>query len=530
MDIYDGGFFVNEFDWDGQGADTVGFGGFKMFKDGIPDGFDEIVATIEVTVPEVINRGLTLTFDTAFYRPGGFWLWSSNPDCNPAWAGPLEYTILELFNEPPEFVECPTLGALDHCVLATYTFVAIDPTPPEDGGPDPITYVLVSGPGTIDATTGVWSYAPTLGDVGVSMAIVVEPCDPFGCGAQCTVDLVFTNVAPVFTGGCDEDIQVGKGNTGFLPMAAESGDCDPISFCIVSVTPTPVGALTIDGNTGLITFVTDDLDAGATGQFFDIVVAVCDGLDAVECNTGFTVLATEPFAIQIEKTHDTYQGGHETVDITYEAGSEALGGFDFLVAYDASALNFVGALAGNIFADYAWEYFTFRYGPDGNCGNACPSGLVRVVGIAETNNGAYHPNNLYLAVGDVFATLDFLVTDDRTFECMYVPIRFFWMDCGDNSVAYYAAEDLLKQSALQGISKGVYDYSSGLDISDPTGVYPTFQGAQDVDCFVGDPLKMPTRFVYFYNGGIDIICSKDIDDRGESCSRTTSFMAWAYSQ
>jgi hypothetical protein len=61
MDIYDGGFFVNEFDWDGQGADTVGFGGFKMFKDGIPDGFDEIVATIEVTVPAVINIGKTLT-------------------------------------------------------------------------------------------------------------------------------------------------------------------------------------------------------------------------------------------------------------------------------------------------------------------------------------------------------------------------------------------------------------------------------------------------------------------------------------
>jgi len=253
----------------------------------------------------------------------------------------------------------------------------------------------------------------------------------------------------------------------------------------------------------------------ATGQFFDIVVAVSDGLDAVECNTGFTVLATEPFAIQIEKTHGTYQGGHETVDITYEAGSEALGGFDFLVAYDASVLNFVGALEGNIFADYDWEYFTFRYGPDGNCGNACPSGLLRVVGIAETNNGGYHPNNLYLEVGDVFATLDFLVTDDRTFECMYVPIRFFWMDCGDNSVAYYAAEDELKQSALQGISKGVYDYSTGLDFSDPTGEYPTYQGAQDVDCFVGDPMKMPTRFVYFYNGGIDIICSEEIDARGD---------------
>jgi hypothetical protein len=514
-DMYDGGFNINPFSWDGLVADTVGFGGFKMFKPGIPVGFDEVVATIEVTVPAVVNIGKTFILDTAFYRPGGYWLWSSTPDVRPAWGGALEFTILELTNEPPQFTNCTPLGALNHCNVATKDFNAVDPTPPADGGPDPITFGLVSGPGTINTSTGVWSYAPTLGDVGVSMSVVVSVCDPFGCGTECTLDLNFTNIAPSFTGGCGANVQVGKGNTAYLQMTAASNDCDPINFSIVSVTPAPVGALTINASTGLITFVTDEADAGTLGQTFDIVVAVSDGLDVTECTTHITVLATEPFMIQIEKTHGTYQGGHETVDITFEAGSEALGGFDFLIAYDASALNFVGALEGNIFADYAWEYFTFRYGADGNCGNGCPSGLLRLVGIAETNNGAYHPNNLYLEVGDVFATLDFLVTDDRTFECMYVPIRFFWMDCGDNSVAYYAAEDLLKQAALQGITRYVFDFDLVGDITDYGTGYPTYTGAQDEDCFVGDPMKIPTRFVDFVNGGIDIICSEEIDARGD---------------
>ncbi len=86
--------FFNPFSNDGSGADTIGFGGFKMFGSGIPNGFDAVVLYIETSVHSAFD-GKTLCLDTAFYYPGGFWVWSipDDADVNPQWDGPYCYTI-----------------------------------------------------------------------------------------------------------------------------------------------------------------------------------------------------------------------------------------------------------------------------------------------------------------------------------------------------------------------------------------------------------------------------------------------------
>ncbi len=240
------------------------------------------------------------------------------------------------------------------------------------------------------------------------------------------------------------------------------------------------------------------------------------------------------FQVQIEKTHNTLQGQHEDVDVTF-SGADDLYGFDILIAYDASALTLANVLPGDVFIQCGWEYFTFRYGANGNCGNACPSGVVRVVGIAETNNGPNHPNVSCVMSGTLF-TMDYLVSDDRTFECMYVPVRFFWLDCGDNSIAYtdLVSEPCYYDRILQGISRGVFEFDAmGDEVLDPAediandGVgYPTYLGAQDY-CLGGGyylwcdaiqdsiPKPGPIRWVDFINGGIDIVCAESIDVRGD---------------
>ena len=75
--------------------------------------------------------------------------------------------------------------------------------------------------------------------------------------------------------------------------------------------------------------------------------------------------------ITIEKTHNTLQGMYEYVSITIENSDLEMGGFDFLIAYDASALTFMEATPGQLLEDCDWEYFTYRYGAFGNCGDAC---------------------------------------------------------------------------------------------------------------------------------------------------------------
>jgi hypothetical protein len=181
-------------------------------------------------------------------------------------------------------------------------------------------------------------------------------------------------------------------------------------------------------------------------------------------------------------------------------------------------MSFVGATEGSVYGvdGYEWEYFTYRYGPNGNCSGGCPSGKLRVVGIAETNDGAHHPTSVQVLPGDTFACLDFLISNDRTYECQFAPIRWCWVDCGDNVLSSGEGDTLY-------ISANVYDFAN----SDPDNLlngranitggdqsFPTLTGAPDV-CDVRTEKGSPERFVDFKNGGIKIVCADSIDARGD---------------
>ncbi len=248
--------------------------------------------------------------------------------------------------------------------------------------------------------------------------------------------------------------------------------------------------------------VPDDIDIADGTSFDDDGNGVPD-----ECEgpgTGYLPVFT------IEKTHNSYQGQYEYVSITTENVPLEMGGFDFLIAYDASALAFTGAEPGQLLEDCGWEYFTYRHGAVGNCGDACPSGLLRIIAIANTNNGPNQPSCYGPPDTDPYemARMDYLVTNDRTFECMYTPIRFFWDDCSDNSISSVDGEVLY-------VSDHVYDFE-GTEITDSTYGFPTYFGIMP-ECLEGGGPDKPTpiQFIDFVNGGIDIVCADSIDDRGD---------------
>jgi hypothetical protein len=189
-----------------------------------------------------------------------------------------------------------------------------------------------------------------------------------------------------------------------------------------------------------------------------------------------------------------------------------MGGYDFLIEYDPSVLSFNSADPGQLITDCGWEYFTYRHGASGNCGpNACPSGKLRIVAIAETNNGNNHPDCFgeTPGVNGDLAILRFLVTNDYTVECQYVPIRFCWYDCGDNAISSVTGDTLF-------ISRHVYDYGNPNPIEDLDQPFPSWYGANETcDTLLGDDKPDPLRCVDFWNGGVDIICVDSIDDRGD---------------
>ncbi len=503
-----------------SGAAGTGYGPIAL-SDGLKFSF---------TLPGI--DGGILCIDSAFFPPSGEWLMS--PAAATGWSGGGgdlsvggsrdNALCVTAFVIPDQDPVCDagntTSESTNHCDALNFSITLTDPDPENQ----PITYsATTTGTGTVSVDgSGNVSYVPGAGENG-SITITVNGAEPDGPNADCVVNVEVTNSTPALV--CPPNIAVAKGNSGTSPAAngSDADACDALVYSLVSVAPVPVGTVSVDPTTGAVTFAADNSDAAGADTDYDITLSVTDGIETVECTMTITVLFTEPFCVSIDQTDKTdplggsLQGHQVEVCLNYDGGSNELGGFDFLISYDNSALSFVGATEGNIFADYAWEYFTYRFGPNGNCTGGCPSGKLRVIGLAEQNDGMAHPNNNLLVVGDDFACLTFLVSNDRNLECQFAAIRWCWIDCGDNSLSSSGGDTLY-------VSRNVFDYI-GTDMnnvvsgfrSNITGAdqsFPTFTGAPD-DCDVATPKGAPIRFVDYKNGGIRIICAEEIDARGD---------------
>lgn len=452
---------------DGISPDVWGVGGITIFGAGwvtgetygYPTGeiYDEVtyIVTFET---DGTHLGDSITLDQTTFT-GFTWVWSqleANPgptvNLNPTFVA-MSWELVEIPDNPPEFDVLPTDDELEgsHCLPFSFDFNAFDPDPPDP--PDPPNVLTYSTDlGTIDPNSGMFTYNSSITDVYetvVANITCTEDDNPIATTVPITI--IATNEAPVIDDGfCGETFVVGVEKENKIVFTADD-DCssDPMNWYIVD-----------DGGIDSIYFSGGELwvyPLEADEGNVLIAIGVTDTKDAQECEV--TLAVTAGFTVKIEKDEGTsgvgaYQGQFTDVDVYIAGYPEGMGGFDLLITYDASALTFMEANTVNseLYNDCDWEYFEYRFGPFGNCGNGCPSGMVRIVGMAETNNGADHPACNNFSADSVAFTMKFLVSNDRTLNCSYVPIRFFWYDCGDNTVSN---EDGSKLS----ISKAVYDYS-----------------------------------------------------------------------
>ncbi len=258
------------------------------------------------------------------------------------------------------------------------------------------------------------------------------------------------------------------------------------------------------------TMIGDQLcfDAGGSGEYCFEVTAT-DGCGATDVDTMCVeVQIDECIHVRIEKTHGSIQGQHELVDILLESNGKQLGGFDLLISYDYSALTLNTVIPGDLIEQCGWEYFVYRHGADGNCGGGCPSGAIRIVSIAETNNGPNHPGCLLEGLTGSLATIDFVVSNDRTLECQYAPVQFLWADCGDNAFSGPIGDTLW-------VSRDVYSFELN-NIADNGYGFPGYFGAPDY-CLIPEEAGKPhpLRCIDFTNGGVDIVCADSIDARAD---------------
>jgi len=217
-----------------------------------------------------------------------------------------------------------------------------------------------------------------------------------------------------------------------------------------------------------------------------------------------TASAGIPFGITLpERTLLTF-GDTIEIPVTKITGSDEMQGFSFLMGFTNDAITLIDVLPGELFdeqGDYMWEYFTYRTVTFNGCDTTCPSGLVRTVAIAETNNGPYHPTSYSIYNGAILFTLRFVVSSDTTmYACTNFPLYFFWIDCGDNSIA------LPGETVALAISNEIYT-SDLEEISDPYADFPTQFGAPE-SC-IGEIENPAVRYINFYNGKMYFDCPID---------------------
>jgi hypothetical protein len=494
--------------------DTVAFESAVIFGGGAAPGYSQIGWSIKLQIPVGTWQaweGEQICIDSvSFYGPAHLnWLWNDlSNEIFPDWDGPHCVTFADLSVPLPFIDNAPYSINGSHCDPMSYTFHA------STTESDPVTYLLISGPGQINATTGEWTYLPALADVGQVVTIQVAASNGQQ-GPVAEVSIKAYNDAPVITNCPASVVSANFPGTRTIDLNAE--DSCPGDPQLWSVFGSAAGSFSI-GPTGILAFTPAPADDGTT---VDLTVLVSDGKDSSTCEISFEIIPHSGDFVRIEKDegqtgHGALQGQFTEVDVFLDASYGSLGAFNFLIAYDPTALNFTGVETDGsvLYENCEWEYLQYRLGPNGNCGGACPTGMVRIVGFAETNNGAQHPVAGCNPLGKMFS-LQFLVSNDRTLECQFVPIRFSWFECGDNTLANELG-DTLK------ISRTVHDYQ-GFSPQDPYSDdigpalgFPSFQGHPAAcETSGGDGKPSPVREIDFFNGGVDIICANEIDARGD---------------
>ncbi len=415
---------------------------------------------------------------------------------------------LNIIDNAPSCTPASATVTVSHGALAANQINTSDP----DAG-DGVSVSQTSGPGSTTAG-GAWSYQTGCSDVGASPQTVQEQavdffanCNPGPLSATCQFQLVVTNAAPSVQ--CPPNAQVQAGSAYSAQAGASDADAADQGNHTFFLVSGPAG-LTVSAS-GQVDWTPTAADAGP----HQVCIGARDLCGASgECCYTLTVVVGQRFQLCID-TLTAFQGSDVEVSIRNlvqaedpeTQSSENVGGFSFLLSYDCACLQFLSARKGAMLVQQDWEFFTYRFGSvgNGNCGSGCPSCLLRVVAIADVNNGADHPNFDGNNQGE-WVVLKFRTSNDRTLAGQCCPISWFWFDCTDNTVSDETGNVLWVVEQLFS--------SGGIEIDLNDAGFPS--DISNCDESSGGPGKpTPKKFIIFCNGHICLPTPEQIDDRGD---------------
>lgn len=457
--------------------------------------------TITTTMGKVVNNSICLWSGGEGRRQLAFNVTVTDP-CG-ASATAL-YIVNVTVNMTP-IIQTPTPTAQTHC-RATQLCFDVDAI---DSIMAKLTYALLSGPGTIDSLSGVVCFTPQSSGQYNWQVIVRDSCWRADTGnVSWRVDFIPAPNPVVLPPSDDTVVCIGTVIDSLcFPFTYEN---DPQTNVNVTPDQSVVWNYTANAGQGTVCFkpvrdvnTTYSFTFRAVNQCHDTATSVYHYTVTYDrCDSSCLTLA-------IGQTACANLGTNVTVDITLEHSRVAIGGYDLLICYDVSALSFTTANIGS--AINGWEYFTFRQGRTGNCSGTCPDGVLRLVAIADINNGAFHPPHAQFLPSGVMATITFRVTSDATFEGRVYSVEFFWGDCGDNAFSTVTGDTLLVDKIIYGPEHLIWDEFDEINFPE-SGRIPSV-GVPD-ECMTNGK-ALPLRCIEFRNGFVCIIDSDSIDARGD---------------
>lgn len=276
--------------------------------------------------------------------------------------------------------------------------------------------------------------------------------------------------------------------------------CPQWSVSVVGTSP--AGTFAID-RYGLFHFRSDSTDAG---HLYTFAISVDDDSGSTgECQMSVRVwsrdviigIGSRPNVIKLDKV-SVMMGHHDRVSIRKLFESAPIRSFDFAFSSDSGVLAFLSAEPGSLFIGAEWEYFGAESSTVLNGGEQDPLGVVRIRGKVADK---------YEFGGDAgeLLRLRFRMPIGEKYDCAFLPVRFVWQTCGDNTLTLRDSDSVL---ACRTIFDGDYWSSGNLTGEDCNKDRKYHNGGPCQDCPAVSGTKA-SSVIDFANGGFDMACPDD---------------------
>ena len=243
---------------------------------------------------------------------------------------------------------------------------------------------------------------------------------------------------------------------------------------------------------------------------------------------------SEPsYAFRIQRTDEAqfiFTGDTANVPVYLESiGDQPLTGFDLSIVYEDSALNILDIFPGE--AIECWEYFdyttrNFEDEEGRHLEQINISAVADVKFISGHPSGCTADNGSFVTLPSELFTISFEVSADQKYNCRFVPLNYYWLDCNDNTINDDQYDVVYVSRAAYEPNWYIISYDEYFlnipddgSIDDSDHIYGIFD-----NCLMGSndsKIKIPA--IDFYSGGVDIICEKlesppgDINLNNVSC-------------